>query len=267
MTGSYVLDNGHEVAAVRLAALERLYDPATRANLDAAGLRSGLRCGLRSGLDMWEAGAGAGSVARWAAAKGARVIATDIDLRHLSDQTRALATQILAHDVMTEEPPGTFDLIHARLLLSHLPTWPDVLNRMVAALRPGGWLCVEELDPMLDYAPARADAGDLLVNRVGRAFTAALASRGGDPTLGRKLHPLLADHGLRHVHSGGLILAGTGGSLIAELMAVNVTQTAPMLAARGIEPQELDAYLAAMRDERQVVTMPVFWTVRGQVPA
>lgn len=255
---SYVLDNAHDAAATRLAILERLYDPPTRANLDAA---------LAASRNVWEVGAGAGSVAAWLADQGAKVTATDIDLRHLSDAARSSAHRVLEHDVAAEEPPGEFDLIHARLVLSHLPNPWAVLRRLIGALRPGGWLCVEELDPMLDYAPARIGPADDLVNRVGRAFTYALASRGGDPTLGRKLHPLLARMGTEQVRSGGIIVADSGGGLVADLMAANVTQTAPLLADYGVTGNDLDAYLAAIRDSRQVVTMPVFWTARGRVPA
>jgi SAM-dependent methyltransferase len=252
---TYVLDNAHAAAATRLAILERLYDPISRANVIGA-VGPDL-----SGRDVWEVGAGAGSVARWLASSGAVVLATDVDLRHLD----ATGCDHLRHDVITEEPPGVFDLIHARLVLSHLPSPLPVISRLVDALTPGGWLCVEELDPMLPYQPA-ADAEHLL-NRVGRAFTRALASRGGDPTLGRRLHPILRAAGLTDVHAGGSILTGYGRGAIAQLMAVNVTQTADLLAEQGISAGELDAYRAALADEAQWISMPVLWAVRGRVPA
>jgi 2-polyprenyl-3-methyl-5-hydroxy-6-metoxy-1,4-benzoquinol methylase len=46
--------------------------------------------------------------------------------------------------VCWELPAGRYDLIHARLVLSHLPQRRDVLARLVQALRPGGWLVVED---------------------------------------------------------------------------------------------------------------------------
>jgi SAM-dependent methyltransferase len=258
---TYVLDNAHTAAATRLAILERLYDPLTRANLDAAYTG---RYG--AGPDTWEVGAGGGSVAAWLATeRGARVTITDVDLRHLSSRAVESATSVLQHDVMTADPPGTFDLIHARLVLSHLPTPLPVIARLVDALRPGGWLCIEELDPMLGYQPA-ADETHLL-NHVGRAFTRALASRGGDPTLGRRLHPILRAAGLTRVHAGGSILTGYGGGAIAELMRVNVEQTADLLAEQGITPATLEDYRQALGDPGQWITMPVFWAVRGRVRA
>jgi hypothetical protein len=50
-------------------------------------------------------------------------------------------------------------------------------------------------------------------------------------------------------------------------MAVNVTQTADLLAEQGISAGELDAYRAALADEAQWISMPVLWAVRGRVPA
>jgi SAM-dependent methyltransferase len=255
---TYVLDNAHAAAATRLAILERLYDPISHANLDAVG--------VGPNQDVWEVGAGGGSIAAWLSTqRGARVTITDVDLRHLSQRARDSALIVLHHDVTTAEPPGVFDAIHVRLVLSHLPTPLPVISRLIDALLPGGWLVIEELDPMLPYQPA-ADPEHLL-NRVGRAFTHVLASRGGDPTLGRRLHPILRAAGLRNVHAGGSILTGYGRGAIAELMTVNVEQCADLLAEQGISAGELDAYRAALADEAQWISMPVLWTVRGQVPA
>jgi SAM-dependent methyltransferase len=253
---TYVLDNAHTAAATRLAALEELYDPLTRANLYGAEI--GGPC------DVWEVGCGRGSIAQWLAYSRARVTATDIDLRHLTPQARDVC-RVIEHDVVADDPPGTFDLIHARLVVSHLPAWPQVLPRLVEALRPSGWLVVEELDPMLDYLP---DApADHLINRVGHAFTAALAHRGGAPTLGRHLPGLFASCGLGEIAATATILGGWGGGTIANLMIANTTQTAPILAAAGINDDELAAYQHALGDPAQWITMPTFWAARGQVPA
>ncbi|HZM84459.1 MAG TPA: class I SAM-dependent methyltransferase [Candidatus Limnocylindrales bacterium] len=41
---------------------------------------------------------------------------------------------------------AAFDVIHARAVLTHLPERDEVLARLVAALRPGGWLLIEDVD-------------------------------------------------------------------------------------------------------------------------
>ena len=41
---------------------------------------------------------------------------------------------------------SSFELVHARLLLEHLPQRDQVLQKLVRALRPRGWLVVEDVD-------------------------------------------------------------------------------------------------------------------------
>ena len=51
-------------------------------------------------------------------------------------------------------PDAHFHLIHARLVLIHLPERDAVLERLVTALRPGGWLVIEDFD-VLSLLPDR----------------------------------------------------------------------------------------------------------------
>lgn len=259
MSGSYTLDNAHQAAQVRMRVLESLYDAPTFAQFDAIGVAPGWRC--------WEVGAGGGSVAAELARRGARVTATDTDLRWLPAELHTAAT-VLEHDVVAQDPPVYgLDLVHARLVASHLPEWRQVLPRLISALRPGGWLVLEELDPMTDYQPAPATATDVLVNRVGRAFTRVLASRGGNPTLGRGLRRQLDAAGLEATTSYGLVAEGRGGEPgVAELMAANVVQTGPLLREQGITDAEVAAYTRAMTDPGQYLNMPTFWLARGRKP-
>jgi SAM-dependent methyltransferase len=54
---------------------------------------------------------------------------------------------ILRHDVTRDEfPEGSFDLVHVRAVLMHLPDRMAVLRRMVSRLAPGGWLLAEDCD-------------------------------------------------------------------------------------------------------------------------
>lgn len=107
---------------------------------------------MSPGWRVWEVGAGSPGVPAWLAARvgpGGRVLATDIDVTWLGGPGRDY--EIRRHDVGTEPAPagggGGFDLVHARLVLVHVPERARALAGMVAALRPGGWLVVEEADP------------------------------------------------------------------------------------------------------------------------
>jgi SAM-dependent methyltransferase len=53
--------------------------------------------------------------------------------------------RVVRHNVVTEDfRPGTFDLIHARFLLEHLPHRDAILAKVASWLAPGGWLVIED---------------------------------------------------------------------------------------------------------------------------
>ena len=81
---------------------------------------------------------------------GGHVLATDINLSWAAGAAGAPNVEVLEHDVAADPPPdGPFDLVHARLVLVHVPERDAALANMVAALRPGGVLLVEDADPAL----------------------------------------------------------------------------------------------------------------------
>lgn len=189
----YLLANEQTQAGTRFEALATLFDPCTFRHLSDLGVGSGWRC--------WEVGAGGMSVPVWLAAQvgpTGLVIATDIDTSWLAgagvDHLR-----VLRHDVGAEDPPATdLDLVHVRLVLTHVPGRDTALRSMIAALRPGGLLLVEEADPGLqplicpdDHGPAQH-----LANRLCQGFRTLMSGRGADLAYGRTLPRLLRDHGL-----------------------------------------------------------------------
>jgi SAM-dependent methyltransferase len=74
------------------------------------------------------------------------VTATDLQVDFL--EADALSNvHVLRHDVRTDTfPEQSFDLVHTRAVLMHIPDDSDLLPRMVSWLRPGGWLLLEEPD-------------------------------------------------------------------------------------------------------------------------
>jgi SAM-dependent methyltransferase len=191
--GGYLLDNRQAEAGQRFAALSALFDPGTFRHLDSLGVTEGWRC--------WEVGAGGPTVAAWLADRVAptgRVLATEIDLSRLP---AGASFDVLRHDVGTEPPPGEFDLIHARLLLVHVPQRDAALRALVGALRPGGRLLIEEADPALQplVCPDEHDDATALANRLKTGFRELMTARGVDLAYGRRLPRLLRDLGLQDV--------------------------------------------------------------------
>lgn len=189
----YLLANEQRQAGSRFDALATLFDPSTFRHLRDLGVGAGQRC--------WEVGAGGPSVPRWLGEQvgptGA-VVATDIDTTWLGDSDGS-TLRVLRHDVGTEPPPLTgLDLVHARLVLIHVPNRDAALARMVSALRPGGWLLIEDADPALQplICPDEYGPEQRLANRLRTGFRTLLAGRAADMAYGRTLPRLLRDQGL-----------------------------------------------------------------------
>ncbi|MNS02534.1 Demethylrebeccamycin-D-glucose O-methyltransferase [compost metagenome] len=193
----YILKNADAAAATRLDVLASIFDPWTRAHLVDCGLAAGWRC--------WEVGAGGPNTVRWLAERvgpTGHVLATDLDPRWAAAAVGENVT-VLTHDVTDPPPEDGFDLIHARLVLTHVPERERALSHMVGALRPGGWLVIEDADP--DLLPLSCLDGPEeareLANRLRAAFRSMLAARGGTLSLGRRLPGLLSGQGLTDVRA------------------------------------------------------------------
>jgi ubiquinone/menaquinone biosynthesis C-methylase UbiE len=132
-------DSQDELARLRL--LEDQCDPDTHRYLDAVGVGPGWRC--------LEVGAGAGALVRWLSDRvgpTGRVVAADINPKYLGDLSEA-NVEVRRCDITVDDlEPESYDLVHSRFLLMHLDDPAEALRRMLAALRPGGWLVAEEPD-------------------------------------------------------------------------------------------------------------------------
>jgi 2-polyprenyl-3-methyl-5-hydroxy-6-metoxy-1,4-benzoquinol methylase len=258
----YTLDNAAPEAAQRFVSLSALFDPVTVRNLDGTGVSEGWRC--------LEVGTGGGSITRWLAGRvGAtgHVLATDLDLNKFSaDLPNVEARQ---HDIASDPlPEAEFDLVHARLVLIHVPERAQALRRMVAALRPGGWLAIEDFDMRLvatraeDRTPA-----DQLVNKVTAAFTVVLESRGAHSAYGRQLPRLLRESGLVDIAAEGHLPVFPGGSPGAQLHRANIEQTRDQLIATGlVTGGDIDRFLPVMADPDLILNLSMLMAVRGRRP-
>jgi SAM-dependent methyltransferase len=124
----------------RLSRLEDSFDAYTVQRLDRIGIGPGWHC--------LEVGAGHGSVARMLSDRvgaSGSVVATDIDLRFLTDLPANVEAR--RHDIQTSDlGEALYDFIHCRAMLMWLREPATALERMIGALKPGGWLLAEEFD-------------------------------------------------------------------------------------------------------------------------
>lgn len=187
-TSTYVLDQSWQRERERLEMLSAMLDPITIRHLEALGVGEGWGCA--------EIGAGAGSIARWLTQRVGRtgdVVATDVDTRFL-DALDGPALRVWRHDIVAEPlEQGSYDLVHTRFLLMHLPERDRAIRHILAALRPSGWLLLEEGDfpsYQCSYPPSE------VLRSTGAAVIRLLAAKGADTEYGPKLYPALAAAGL-----------------------------------------------------------------------
>jgi ubiquinone/menaquinone biosynthesis C-methylase UbiE len=137
----YAFPHSDADEARRLQLFEERLDPLTRRRIEGLGIGKGSRC--------LEIGGGRGSVTRWLAefvGPSGSVISTDLQVGFL-EALELPTVEVVRHDIRVDGfPEASFDLVHTRAVLMHVPVDPDLLPRMVSWLRPGGWLLLEEPD-------------------------------------------------------------------------------------------------------------------------
>jgi SAM-dependent methyltransferase len=272
----YLLDNDAPQAMDRFTAFAALFDPSTFRHFDTLGLAPGWRC--------WEVGAGGTSVVRHLAERvgpDGRVLATDINL---SWATGAAAdagpdarpdagpetpnVELRVHDVALDPPPeGPFDLVHARLVLVHVPARDRALANMVAALRPGGVLLVEDADPALQPRSCLEETGpaQVLANRLRSGFRSLLVEQGVDLAYGRTLPRRLREAGLVEVAADAAF--PVSDPACNHLEAATVELVRDELIDHGIATeQEIERHLDNVDAGRLDLTQPPMISCWGRRP-
>ncbi|HEY4790979.1 MAG TPA: class I SAM-dependent methyltransferase, partial [Actinomycetes bacterium] len=167
--------------------MSKILDPWTRRYLAGLGVGQGWRC--------LELGGGNGSITEWlcaAVGPSGSVTAADINTV-LLDLVPAQNLTVRQLDVRTGElPENAYDLVTCRALLHQIAEYaPAVLTRMAAAVKPGGWLLVQE--PDFHLAPTTEPAAWATT---WKALIEWGHANGIDWLIGRKLPSMVSKLGL-----------------------------------------------------------------------
>ncbi|HLI50686.1 MAG TPA: methyltransferase domain-containing protein [Thermomicrobiaceae bacterium] len=261
MTAEYTFDNAWVQARERLALMESAFDPGSIRHLEQLGVRDGWHC--------LEVGAGGGSIASWLCRKvgpSGHVIATDLDTRFL-ERLDFPNLAVHRHDVASEPlPESAFDLVHCRLLLMHLPERERALHAMVNALKPGGWLLVEEAGEA-SAPPDSGFEGAALFNRGTSAFIEIQARAGVDWTYGRRLYGDIRAAGLHDLDGEGRVSVVAAGTLSARGQQLSLAQQRDRIVGAGLlTEEEMDRFLALFDDPGLVTIGITLMAVWGRKP-
>jgi len=196
-----------------------------------------------------------------------RVLATDLNLDWV-DIGNAPNVELRIHDVVRDPlPEAEFDLIHARLVLVHLPARDEVMTKLVAALRPTGWLVLEEFTPCLPGVPGVPEPetnAEVCLNRVLAAVGDLLLDHGADTaSYPRTLVRRLRCRGLTELGAEGTVIFGQQG--VIDVHRANVRQVRDELIATGrVSSDDVDLALHTLADPGLVATLAMLISAWGR---
>jgi SAM-dependent methyltransferase len=239
----YVLTKDFEGEHERLQLLEAQADPLSIEAIEAAGIGPGSR-----GLEI---GAGSGSIARWLARQvgdPSLVCATDLDTRYLAPLADEGIT-VLEHNLLTDDfPAGSFDVIHARAVLEHIPAREDALDRMAPWLAPDGALVLVDCAAF----PIETSAHEAYRTSM-QAWVDVIRITGTDYEWTRTFPEPLQRHGYRDVGAAARTTVVRGGTPTARFWSL----TLDTLRARILDAQL--ASDATLDEAQRQLADPEFW--------
>jgi SAM-dependent methyltransferase len=227
------------------------------------------KAGVTDGWQCLDAGPGAGTITSWLADRigpAGNVTAVDLDPKHLR---RGDNTRVVADDIRTMAlPQDTYDLIHARLLLMHLPEREDVLKKFVTALKPGGTLVTSDWGQrdgeLLLHAetPAAAEAYSVFV----RTLETVLQANGADLGWARRAPLAMRAAGLTDIDTvvhNRLWRGGQPGNLI-HISASHLVHD--VLLSHGVTEDHIALLRATMADPQTLAYGHWTYTTTARKP-
>jgi ubiquinone/menaquinone biosynthesis C-methylase UbiE len=256
----YILDDASAVEYKRLDLMSKILDPWTRQYLIGLGVGEGWHC--------LELGGGNGSIAQWLAAKvGASGSVTAIDINPvLIELVPAQNLSVQQMDLRAGELESeSYDLVTCRALLHQIAEYaPQVLARMAEAVKPGGWLMIQE--PDFHLAPTTEPE---VWTRTWEGLIEWGRASGVDWLIGRKLPSMVAGLGLGHPQAKTDVQNIRGrdrGALYFQLFFAEVRDR--LIAAGHLDAGTIDAASALLDDAKywtQCWMMTAVW-VRKPLP-
>jgi hypothetical protein len=158
--------------------------------------------------------------------------------------------EVRRHNIVTDDlPERAFNLVHERMVLAHLPERDTALQRMVSALKPGGWLLCEEMDNVSAAPVSSPDvAYRALYTKIEDAVERVMTSRGHVYDYDRRLYGLFQVRGLTALGAEGRVALRYMGAR-AEVAWLTAEQLKGDIISGGYAiEEEIQAYFVLLND-------------------
>lgn len=154
-------------------------------------------------------------------------------------------------NLITDElPEAEFDLVHARSVLIHLPQREEMLRKLAQAIKPGGWLFVEDPDFLIyGIDPSVPTPMREAAEKVDKTMLQAIDIIGIDTNFGGRLFGLICSLGFEAVQGRGEVSVYRGGTLVSEMMMLTVERLrTPILGTGLVTEGEFEEYMTFCHD-------------------
>ncbi len=231
----------------RLKLIEAAFDPDSIRYLNQVQVKKGWQC--------LEIGPGAGSIFSWlgkqVGSKGC-VLGIDKNTKYINVYAE-IPYAVLQGNFTDLAFENRFDLVHCRYVLIHNPEKTEIIPKIKASLKPGGFVVLEE--PDFTCAMLLNPSDDKAQQRVNRAISSLFTGLGLNPAYGLSLPQKLQHFGFEIVDVQTKLHFAPGDAPVAKVMGSSCQALAEKYIATGeTEATDIQQYIANSRDPR-------YWSV------
>ena len=157
---------------------------------------------------------------------------------------------------------GSFDFVHCRFLLEHLSNPNKAVTEMFKGLKPGGRILLADDDHQVMTLYPEPPGFQNLWN----AYMDSYVEVGNDPFIGRKLHKLLIDNGIKSVTNDVVFFGDCAGTSTFQLFVDNLIEVIlpsyeVMVGNNSIGEQDFKAAIEAIREWSKLPHASIWYTI------
>ncbi|EJT99639.1 S-adenosyl-L-methionine-dependent methyltransferase [Dacryopinax primogenitus] len=220
--------------------------------------------------DILELGAGSGIWAFEMAEQYPEAKVTAVDISPVNETHKPANCEFKQVNLMKDWPfePESFDVVHMRFLLVHMPNWPQLAAKAASAVRPGGYLLLEDIDHHVYRENGPLPDG---ISKFYSVYHAHMGMTKVDADTGVKLQAWLEDSKLfgevqcLEFHAPMMSYKSDETlNKVGEVMRISLTRAYASLHLRmgesGMTPEIIKAYADTIHDPDHWLYMPMFFT-------